>query len=86
VIGFGHGSRVMLDYYDGVSSIPEAPQQAEQPVYVTGVKADRWLVEHVQSVYQARAEGVGEGDSLGLAPGESPGLPAHGEITQPYIQ
>ncbi len=38
---------VVLDHQDGVSLIPQLPEDVDEPEVVARVQADRWLIEHV---------------------------------------
>ena len=57
-------------------------KQAQQPVHVARVQADRRLVEHVQRVDELRAERVGEPDALRLAAGERARRPVQREVVR----
>ena len=81
-VGAADGAQVVLDDDDRVAEVAQAAQQAEQPVGVARVQADRRFVEHVERVHQPRAEGVRERDALGLAARERAGLPVEREIAE----
>ena len=84
-VGLAHGGQVVLHHQHGVAEVAEPVQQREQPVGVPRVEADGGLVEHVHRVHQLRAEGVGQGDALGLAAREGARLPVEGEVPEPDV-
>ena len=60
----------VLDHDHRVAAVAELADGADQAVDVAGMQADRRLVEHVEHVDQARAQGRGEGHAPGLAAAE----------------
>ncbi len=84
-IGLGDRGQVVFHHHDGISGVPQAAEQGQEPVGVSRVEADGRLIEDVQGVHQPGAEGVAEGDALGLAAGEGTGLTVEGEISEAHI-
>ena len=65
--------------------VAQPPEQGQEGVDVLRVQPDRGLVEYVERVHQARAQGVGEGDALGFAPRQRPHLPAESQVAESDI-
>jgi len=85
VIGRLDDLRVVFDDRQGVALGDETPQDAEQAVCVAGVEADRRLVEDVEGVGEARAEGRRQVDPLGLAARQGTGLAVERQIGEPHV-
>lgn len=48
VIGRADRLLIMLDHYDGVAEVSQAPERGEQPRVIALVEADARLVEDIQ--------------------------------------
>ena len=81
-VGLPDRGEVVLDDDHGVAEVAQPAEQREQPVGVARVEPDGRLVEHVERVDQARAQGVGERDALGLAARERARLAIEGEVPE----
>jgi hypothetical protein len=75
----------VLHHHHGVARVGEPSQQPQQPIDVARVQPDGRLIEHVQGVGEARAERIGEGDALGLAPRQAAGEPVQREVAESHI-
>ena len=60
------GLGIMLDHNDGIASVPQPLQNLEQPVVISGMKANAWLVQGVGHADQAHAQLGREARSLSL--------------------
>ncbi len=85
VVGPPDHRRVVLHHQHGVAGVPELLQEPDQPVVVPGVQPDGRLVQDVERVHERRAQRVGQGDPLRLAPAERPGLPVQGQVAEPDV-
>jgi hypothetical protein len=54
-------------------------------VIVSGVKTDARLVQDIEGVDQAGAEGRSQGNALDLTTGKGAGLPIQGDIAKPHV-
>ncbi len=70
LIGRLHRRGVVLDDENGVAEVAEALQNADEPVVVARVQADRRLVENVERSHERRAERCRQVDPLRLPAGE----------------
>ena len=52
-VRLANGREVVLDDDHGIARVAKPAEQAEQPVGVARMQADRRLVEHVERVHQA---------------------------------
>ena len=77
-----HQHRFVLDHDQGVAPSGQLVEDLHQPVRVARVKPHRGLVQHVERVGQARAQGVGELDALGLAAGQGASQPVEREVAE----
>ena len=55
-IGSLHNVGIVLDHQNRVSQVAKVVKNFHQPVRIARMQADRWLVEHVESADQARAQ------------------------------
>ena len=74
-------SGLVLDHEDCIASIPQPEQDAEKPLHVPGMQADRGLVEDVQGVYQSTPETARQADAL-HSTRQRPGLAIQREIPE----
>ncbi|HJQ20121.1 MAG TPA: hypothetical protein VJ867_07220 [Gemmatimonadaceae bacterium] len=82
IVGSANRVGVVLDDEYGVARLAQAREKSQQPRHVARVKADRWLIEHVQRVDELRAERVREPDALCFAAGKRSRGPVHREVVQ----
>ena len=53
MVGGQNGVLVMLNHQDRVADIPQMPQGSQQPLVITLMQADGWLVEDIQNPDEA---------------------------------
>ncbi len=85
VVGRGDDLAVVFDQDQGVAQVAQVLQRRQQAGVVSGMEADRRLVEHVQDAGQAAADLAGQPDSLALASREGGRPPAEREVVEPDI-
>ena len=76
---------VVLDHDHGVALVAEGFEGTEQLDVVTGVQADRWLVEHVEHAGEAGADLRRQPDPLALAAGERGCLAIKRKIAEAHL-
>ena len=84
-VGGEHDLGVVLDHQEGVAGVAQSVQDPDDAVHVPRVQPDAGLVEHEQGVDQGGAQGRGQVDALGLAPGEGARLAVQGQVAQPHL-
>ncbi|HLP00958.1 MAG TPA: hypothetical protein VK163_02950 [Opitutaceae bacterium] len=82
VVGGADHRLVVLDDDDGVTGICQRPDDADEPIDVARVKADRGFVEHEERVDERGAEAGGEVDAFDFAAGERARLAVEREVTE----
>src|SRR5206468_5463019 len=85
VVGHFDCREVVLDDEHAVAGVAQTLQQVEQPVHVSRMQPNRWLIQNVQRVDQLRAERIGEPDSLGLAARERARRAVHRQVAESDI-
>ena len=85
VVGGANHGLVVFDHDHGVARIGERADDANQPVQIARVQADRGFVEHEQRVDQRGAETRGEINPLDLAAGECAGGAIQRQVAEPDL-
>ena len=62
-----HDIRIVLYHQNRVSQIPQIVQDLHQPVRIPRMKANRRLIENIQSSNQSRSQRCGQLNALGLS-------------------
>src|SRR2546421_12949281 len=52
-VGGSHDIRIVFNYQDRVSQIPEIAQDLNQAMSVAAMKSDRGLIQHIERSYQS---------------------------------
>ncbi len=81
-----HRLRVVLDDEHRVPEVSELDQGVEQRLVVTGVEADRGLIENVEHTDEPTPDLAGEPDALPLAAGEGRRRTVEREVVQADIE
>ena len=77
---------IVLDHDDGVPDVLERLEDPDEPLVVPGVEADAGLVEDEQRPDEGRAQGRGQVDPLGLAPGQGERHPVEGDVVEADLE
>ena len=86
VVGGTHDFLVVLHHHHGVAQLLQFPQHLDEPVGVTAVQSDAWLIEDVYASHEGGTEAGGEVDALALSAGEGVGETVEREVAQSHIQ
>jgi hypothetical protein len=81
-VGLLHRGEIVLHHHHRVPGVAQPAEQGQQAIGVARMEPDGRLVEHVERVYQAGPQRVGERDPLRLASGEGAGLPVETEVAE----
>ena len=83
LIGGPNDRLLMLDHDNRIAPVAKLLDRAEKLVDVAGMQPDRRLVEHVEHVHQAGAEGRGERHAARLAAAEGSQRAVEREVAEP---
>ena len=81
-VGGANDVRIVLYHQDGVAQVTQFFQDADQLGGIPAVQPDGWLVEHVESTYQARAQRSSQLDALRLATRERGRQAVKGDVLE----
>ena len=84
IVRRAHGVLVVLHHQQGVAQVPQVLHGLQQHVVVPLVKADGGLVQDIEHSHEGGADLSGQTDTLALAAGQGPRLPAEGQVLKAH--